>query len=578
VLGVFEASRFYEMPFSRSIGVTAMTIGDLAFFALLLGIVTHTYRQADLVGRRQLKWVLLGTYFAVALPVATTAVAAANPSSFPVLIISMATLALIPISIVIAIIRYNLFDIDQLINSTASYTLLGMLLAAVILAAVPRAARVLSGPAGVEPATAQLMLSAALAVLLVPCHRWLAPRIEQVFFPERHAFAQGMNALLGELGACETLGDLARLTGKRLDALLRPESLAIYVRDQQRGLSPIVVRGRVVPPAFPASSPLVAALEERGRPISADGLSRRRQKEELSPFDSAALETLGVPVVIPVRRGQELLAVLCLGSKRSGDVYTSGDLALLDSLANKLSDESLRFDQDEMLREARRMQESLRRYVPGALVDELVQGHELEDSQREVSVLFVDIRGYTRHSENRSVADIFSTVNRHTNCVSNIVRKHGGSVVEFNGDGMMCVFGAPQRIEYKERAAVEAGREILSAVTALPGRLQVGIGIATGDAFVGNIRAADRLIWSAIGNTTNLASRLQEMTRELNVSMLVDASTWHRSGEAGYGFEKYAATVVRGRRKTEDIFALPLSSSSGLPAASAIELHAVPIP
>ncbi len=113
------------------------------------------------------------------------------------------------------------------------------------------------------------------------------------------------------------------------------------------------------------------------------------------------------------------------------------------------------------------MQESLRRYVPGAIAEQLSSGGELASGEREVTVLFVDIRGYTGFSESRRAEEIFSTVNRYTETVSAIVQKHGGSVVEFNGDGMMAVFGAPRELAHKERAAVDAGYEIVEAVGAL---------------------------------------------------------------------------------------------------------------
>jgi adenylate cyclase len=142
------------------------------------------------------------------------------------------------------------------------------------------------------------------------------------------------------------------------------------------------------------------------------------------------------------------------------------------------------------VREAREMQKSLRRYVPGAVAEQLGSGADLTSGEREVSVLFVDIRGYTSFSESRRAEEIFSTVNRYTETVSEIVRKHGGSVVAFNGDGMMTVFGAPRELAHKERAAVEAGREIAAAVGAMPvddaqggqTKLSVGVGIATGEA------------------------------------------------------------------------------------------------
>ncbi len=232
-----------------------------------------------------------------------------------------------------------------------------------------------------------------------------------------------------------------------------------------------------------------------------------------------------------------------------------------------MSNELLRFDQVEVIRQGREMQESLRRYVPGAVAEQLASGAELSAGEREVSVLFVDIRGYTGFSAGRRAEEIFSTVNRYTGAVSQIVQRHAGSVVEFNGDGMMAVFGAPRELAHKERAAVEAGREIVEVVAALPvedagggpTKLSVGVGIATGEAFVGNIQAVDRMIWSAIGNTTNLAARLQQLTRELDSTIVIDEQTWRASGERGPDWVPRAATAIRGRSAAVDVYAMPTS-------------------
>ena len=479
VLGPLDASRFYELPFPRAVGVAGMTAGDLILFSLLLIVATRAYRRVDALGKRQIRWVLLGVYLALLVSIAAVAMAGVDVSFIPLLVVSMAALALIPLSFLIAISRYNLFDVDRLISSTASYTVLGIALLAGVLAAVPAVSQAVSQPIGVDPRVVQLALSVVLAGITVPCHHWLRPRIDRLFFPERQALMQGMERLLDTLSSCR---------------------------------------------------------EKRRAPLSGEGLSRKRRALELSPFDRAALETLGVPVVVPVHRSDALVAFISLGPKHSGDVYTSTDLALVAVMADKISTELLRFEQDEMIQQSRALQEALRRYVPGALVEELASGRELEVGEREVSVLFVDIRGYTSYAEDRRPEEIFSTVNRYTQCVSEIVHSHGGSVVEFNGDGMMAVFGAPHVIEGKERAATQAGREIARAVPelALEGstHLEVGVGIATGRAFVGNIQAVDRFIWTAIGNTTNLAARLQSLTRELNAAVAIDTATFDRAGKA----------------------------------------------
>ncbi|MEE8476145.1 MAG: adenylate/guanylate cyclase domain-containing protein [Myxococcota bacterium] len=535
----------------------------------LLAVVTGKYRGADSVARRQMKWVLFGTYCVVLLVGGTGAATAFDARLFPLFLASFWAVPLIPLALVISVVRFNLFDIDRLLSAAASYNVLLVILGAGALVGVPRLAEAASGVVGVDPGTGQVLLSLALAALVVPAHRRLRPQIDRVFFKERYALDRGIAELLPTLSACTNTRELTERAGAGLHAVLRPEACVVYARVGESYV-PVFVEGRAVPPAFAAGSSLIVALREHRGPLSLDDAGRRPDEAPLGPFDRAALETLRAEVVVPVRQGDALAAFLCLGPKRSGDVYTSTDRSLLAAVAEKVSTELRRFDQQEVTREAQAMQESLRRYVPGAVAEQLSSGAELVSGTLEVSVLFVDLRGYTGFAESRRAEEIFATVNRYTETVSQIVQKLGGSVVEFNGDGMMAVFGTPGELPHKERAAVEAGYEIVDAVGALPvddGRsreekLSVGVGIATGEAFVGNIRAVDRMIWSVIGNTTNLAARLQSLTRELDAALVIDRATWERAQPTAAGFEKRPDQPIRGRRETQDVYVLPLRSDS----------------
>jgi adenylate cyclase len=223
----------------------------------------------------------------------------------------------------------------------------------------------------------------------------------------------------------------------------------------------------------------------------------------------------------------------------------------------------LRFGEKELLREARALQESLRRYLPGALASSLARG-KVESGEREVSILFADLRSYTALSQGLPAEQIFAAVSRYAAIVSEAVSRHGGTVVEFAGDGMMAVFGAPDPLPDKERAAALSALEIAREVEArelFPGAASaperaVGIGVATGVAFVGTIHSVDRDIWSAIGNTTNLAARLQSLTRDLDVWIAVDEPTWRRAGAPCRHFHHHPQLPLRGLPTPHDIFTL----------------------
>jgi len=217
-----------------------------------------------------------------------------------------------------------------------------------------------------------------------------------------------------------------------------------------------------------------------------------------------------------------------------------------------------------------RAQHALRRHVPDAVARHILSGDNPTGGKRDVSVLFVDLRDYTSRVENSTPEQIHALLSRYTLAVSAIIRQYGGTVVEFGGDGMMAVFGAPDPLADKERASVEAARAIVDTVGALvgtkgggqAGRIEVGIGVASGPAFTGIIPAADRLVWSAVGNTTNLASRLQALTRELSVSIAIDETTWDKVERVDAEFEQHLGVAIRGRQQGETVYTLSAAACS----------------
>lgn len=522
----------------------------VAWCVALLWLLARSYRSADSLGRRQLRWLVWGFYVGV-VPYLSHSMADVlgwvEARDFLFGLLPLFLLA-VPIGMVVAVAGYRFLDIDRVISATASVTILGLVLIGAALAVIPDLSLQLGDVLGVAPRATQWVLSVAMAGVLLPVHRALRPWIDQRLFREHERLERGFESLVGALAECRSADDLTKRAGEGLDALLEPDSIASYARSGD-AFVPIFTRGSAVPPAFAADSVLVQALAARPVAISS-------RTADLGPFDRAALETLGAELVGPTRRGSDLVAFTCLGPKRSKDVYTPTDRALFTAVLNRCSDVLARIDGEEVARQGASMQERLRRYVPGVLASQLEAGREPATGERDVSILFVDIRGYASFVQSREIEDVFATVNRHTERLSGIVDQHGGVVVEFGGDGMMAVFGAPDPLPNKERAAVEAAREILAAVES---PIRVGVGIATGLGFAGSIRSADRLIWTVIGDTTNLASRLQALTRDLDAAIAIDEETRRAADYVCADFELHADVAIRGQRDRRDVYALPLA-------------------
>src|SRR5207253_10915977 len=135
----------------------------------------------------------------------------------------------------------------------------------------------------------------------------------------------------------------------------------------------------------------------------------------------------------------------------------------------------------------------------------------LGGEEAEVTVLFADLRGYTAYAEQRSPTEVVAQLNAAFGAVVPIVLAEGGTVVQFMGDAMMAIFNAPNPQPDHALRAARAGLAMQRAVLSLPGagRPKFRVGINSGPVLVGNIGGAGIRNFSAIGDTTNLAARLQ---------------------------------------------------------------------
>jgi adenylate cyclase len=194
---------------------------------------------------------------------------------------------------------------------------------------------------------------------------------------------------------------------------------------------------------------------------------------------------------------------------------------------------------DNYVREQReriRTRATLSRYVSSDVAEELLNDREglgFGGMRRHITVLFSDIRGFTSISEQIGPEQVVSLLSDYLGQVTHIVFKHGGTIDKFIGDAVFAIFGAPKSHGDDALRAVKTGLEMIELVESLGpkwakiiGRpLKVGVGINSGDAVVGSIGSEIRSEFTAIGDTVNLGSRLEGLTKELGVPMLISEFT-----------------------------------------------------
>ena len=191
------------------------------------------------------------------------------------------------------------------------------------------------------------------------------------------------------------------------------------------------------------------------------------------------------------------------------------------------------------------------------------------------TVMFCDLRGFTSLSEGLEPEQVVEVVNRYLSEMTEAILAHGGTLVSFMGDGIMALFGAP--IEQSDHAgrAIDAAREMLS--TRLPRfnawlreygiehEFRMGIGLNSGPVMSGNVGSEQRLEYTALGDTTNTAARLEGMTKGTPYSVLIAESTVESLRNPPEDIVFYEEQSVRGRREKLKLYALDIKKPADAP-------------
>ena len=184
----------------------------------------------------------------------------------------------------------------------------------------------------------------------------------------------------------------------------------------------------------------------------------------------------------------------------------------------------------------------------------------------EATVLFCDLRGFTTLGERLDAEQVIGALNRYLEIVSAAVFEHGGTAVSYQGDGVLSVFGAPLPQPDHARRALAAARRILD--DGLPGfnrwladagladrPLDIGIGINTGPVMAGSVGSQRRIEYAAVGDATNVAARLQALSRDRPQRLFVSDATRQALGDACDGLADLGEIRLAGRREPVRVWA-----------------------
>lgn len=204
------------------------------------------------------------------------------------------------------------------------------------------------------------------------------------------------------------------------------------------------------------------------------------------------------------------------------------------------------------------------------VIEEWEKNPQFASEDRQITVLFADIRDFSVFSENNVARDVVALLNAYFSAVVPVIEKHGGTLNQFVGDGMMVIFGAPVAQEDHPARAVRAAVEMVNLVEKMHEQwaplgfpnLRIGVGVNTGQAAIGMVGSPDRLDYTAIGHTTNMAARIEAATREFDVDILISHTTYQNVQRLGLNCEPNSRSV-KVKKQTVEVHAVPIRPASG---------------
>lgn len=321
---------------------------------------------------------------------------------------------------------------------------------------------------------------------------------------------------------------------------------------------------------------LSRSLEQQGHAVE----TAENGREGLEKIRTQSFDLVLLDIEMPVMNGFEVLEA-CLNDvelRQIPIIMTSAmdeldavvkcvELGAEDYLTKPVNPILLRARVNASLEKKRLRDEQrklFRTFATKEVAEELLRsGFSLGGKHVDASVMFADIRSFTTIAEMQDPAETIDMLNSYFALMFDAVTNNRGTVNQVIGDGLVAVFGAPMYFEEHREYAVRAAVDMLDRLKLFnqqqsaknKPRIQIGIGIASGQMIAGYIGTQSRAIYTCIGDIVNLASRIESHTKVALRPLLIDSNT--REGLTGnYQLEELGPSLFRGKQQPVDIFSV----------------------
>jgi adenylate cyclase len=558
-------------PLPRLLDIkTVTTVTRIFDFLCAMGLIVmvfHTFYTTSAAALKQrARMILFGAAMTILPPVAIMLVA-----NFIKVNLSWTFLVyfviFFPVAIAYSIVRHNLFDADAIIKRTVGYVVVtAVVVSAYVLVSI--AFNVFLGQYQVSQSKVFPIVFTLIIILIFnPLRNRIQSLVDRIFFRKEYDYGEIVDKIGGAITSLLDLGQILRRLVRTFMAdmfidtssvmLLNPAKTEyrVYLADGER-------RGEIEKVIFKKEEPLIQIIEKEKKELTKYDVLEDPKYGTVCEGCARNFETVNASLMVPLVFQDEVIGVINLGEKKSGKSYNREDIDLLRTLANQGAVAIKNARLADQMKSEEAVRTNLARYLSPQIVDQVIKKNvqvDLGGDRKVVTVLFSDIRNFTRISESLPPDKLVELLNEYFTEMAKIIFENQGSLDKYIGDAIVAVFGSLIPLENPGRTAVQAAIQMMKELSSLNERwenqygfrMDIGIGINTGEVFLGNIGSPERMEFTVIGDTVNIASRFSDVAKAGQI--LITKETLASLG-SDIRHEKLPPVEVKGKSGKLEVF------------------------
>jgi class 3 adenylate cyclase len=571
---VIPVELLYPGPKFVSVYRGALLYIVVSAMALIASILRSYFKPASVLAKQRARVMLFGAAIALPIPVAAPLIAATGSTVGGTKVLTnffSLPAVFFPASVAYAIAKHNLFDVDVYVKRAVGYGIMTILVGAGYFFMQIIVRSLVLRPVFGELAENIYPIFFALLVVFFysPINQKVQDLVEKLFYRKTFDYKDTVLSVSNALTSVLNIDEIM----KRIIGTLRTEMFidkaGVILLEPRKACRALFItehaerkEDQIVEQCFPSDDPLVSLVASEKKLITTYDIAEAPRYSAVRESCGERFSGMKASVAIPLIYKNSVTGILTLGYKKSGQFYSREDIHLLETLANQGAVAIENAKMAEQMKKEEIVRTNLSRYLSPQIVEQVIHKDvnlDLGGDKKVVTVLFSDIRNFTKISEKYNPEQLVSILNEYFTEMAGIIFEHQGSLDKYIGDAIVAVFGSLIPLENSARNAAQAAIQMMKYMPKLNEKLgeqhglamDIGIGINTGEVFLGNIGSPERMEFTVIGDAVNVASRFSGLAKPGQILIT-------RESLASLGtdlpYRELPPTEVKGKTGKMDVF------------------------